>query len=37
LAAVVPKAAGLPENFVGPDQLMKYNDSSEEIYQKLFR
>jgi ABC-type Fe3+ transport system substrate-binding protein len=37
LAAVVPKAAGLPENFVGPDQLMKNNDSSEGIYQKLFR
>jgi ABC-type Fe3+ transport system substrate-binding protein len=37
LAAVVPRTAGLPENFVGPDQLMKYNDSSEEIYQKLFR
>jgi ABC-type Fe3+ transport system substrate-binding protein len=37
LAAVVPKTAGLPESFVGPDQLMKYNDSSEAIYQKLFR
>ncbi len=37
LAAVVPRIAGLPENFVGPDQLMKYNDSSEAIYQKLFR
>jgi ABC-type Fe3+ transport system substrate-binding protein len=37
LAAVVPRTAGLPENFVGPDQLMKYTDSSEEIFQKLFR
>jgi ABC-type Fe3+ transport system substrate-binding protein len=37
LAAVVPRTAGLPENFVGPDQLMKYNDSSEAIYLKLFR
>jgi iron(III) transport system substrate-binding protein len=37
LAAVVPKIAGVPENFVGPDQLIKYTDSSEDIYQKLFR
>jgi iron(III) transport system substrate-binding protein len=37
LAAVVPKIAGLPENFIGPDQLIKYTDSSEEIFQKLFR
>jgi iron(III) transport system substrate-binding protein len=37
LAEVVPKAAGVGENFVGPDQLIKYTDSSEDIYQKLFR
>jgi iron(III) transport system substrate-binding protein len=37
LAPVVPRIAGLPENFVGPDKLMKYTDSSEEIFQKLFR
>jgi ABC-type Fe3+ transport system substrate-binding protein len=37
MAAVVPRTAGLAENFVGPDQLMKYTDSSEEIFQKLFR
>jgi iron(III) transport system substrate-binding protein len=37
LASVVPKTAGVPENFVGPDKLVKYTDSSEEIYQKLFR
>lgn len=37
LAPVVPKTAGLPENFVGPDQLLKYTQSSEEIFQKLFR
>jgi ABC-type Fe3+ transport system substrate-binding protein len=37
LAPVVPKIAGLPENFIGPDQLIKYTDSSEEIFQKLFR
>jgi ABC-type Fe3+ transport system substrate-binding protein len=37
LAAVVPKVAGVPENFVGPDKLIKYRDRSEEIFQKLFR
>ena len=37
LAEVVPKVAGLAENLVGPDQLIKYTDSSEDIYQKLFR
>jgi len=37
LAPVVPKLAGVPENFVGPDKLIKYTDSSEEIFQKLFR
>jgi hypothetical protein len=37
LAAVVPKLAGVPENFVGPDKLMKMTDSSEEIFRQLFR
>jgi iron(III) transport system substrate-binding protein len=37
LAPVVPKIAGVPENFVGPDKLVKYNDSSEEIFRQLFR
>jgi iron(III) transport system substrate-binding protein len=37
LAAVVPRIAGVAENFVGPDKLIKYTDSSEEIFQKLFR
>jgi iron(III) transport system substrate-binding protein len=37
LAPVVPKLAGVPENFVGPDKLMKYTDSSEEIFRELFR
>jgi iron(III) transport system substrate-binding protein len=37
LASVVPKVAGVPENFVGPDTLLKYTDTSEEIYQRLFR
>jgi len=25
------------ENFIGPEKLLRYNDSSEEIFQKLFR
>lgn len=37
LASVVPKIAGVPENFVAPETLLKYTDSSEAIYQKLFR
>jgi ABC-type Fe3+ transport system substrate-binding protein len=37
LAPVVPRIAGVPENFVGPDKLIKYTDSSEEIFQQLFR
>jgi ABC-type Fe3+ transport system substrate-binding protein len=37
LASVVPKTAGVPENFIGPDKLTKYTDSSEEIFRTLFR
>ena len=37
LAPVVPKTAGVPENFIGPEKLVKYTDSSEEIYRTLFR
>jgi ABC-type Fe3+ transport system substrate-binding protein len=37
LASVVPKIAGVAENFVAPETLLKYTDSSEAIYQKLFR
>jgi ABC-type Fe3+ transport system substrate-binding protein len=37
LAPIVPKIAGVPEDFVGPDKLIKYTDGSEDIYQKLFR
>ena len=37
LAPIVPKIAGVPENFVGPDKLIKFTDSSEDVYQKLFR
>ncbi len=37
LAPVVPKAAGVPENFVSPENLNKYAESSEKIYEDLFR
>jgi iron(III) transport system substrate-binding protein len=37
LASVVPRIAGIEEDFVDPDKLLKYTDSSEEIFQKLFR
>ena len=37
LASVVPRIAGLPENFVGPEKLTKYTDSSQEIFRQLFR
>jgi ABC-type Fe3+ transport system substrate-binding protein len=37
LAPVVPKIANVPENFVGPDKLMKYTDSSEDIFRQMFR
>jgi len=37
LASVVPKTAGVPENFVGPDRLTKYTEGSEEIFRELFR
>jgi ABC-type Fe3+ transport system substrate-binding protein len=37
LAPVVPKIAGVPENFIGPDKLVKYTESSEEIFRELFR
>ncbi len=36
-ASVVPKTAGMHENFIGPDKLMKYTDSSEDIFRRLFR
>ena len=36
-ASQFPKVAGVPENFIGPDKLTKYTDSSEEIFRTLFR
>jgi iron(III) transport system substrate-binding protein len=37
LASVIPARAGVPEQFVGPDKLNKYNDSSQKIYEAMFR
>jgi len=37
LASVVPTKAGVRENLVLPEHLGKYGDSSEKIYQDLFR
>jgi ABC-type Fe3+ transport system substrate-binding protein len=37
LAPIVPQIAGVPENFVSPSNLLKYTDSSEKIFDDLFR
>lgn len=37
LAPVVPAKAGVAENFVGPEFLNKYAETSEKIYEELFR
>jgi iron(III) transport system substrate-binding protein len=37
LAPVVPQVAGVPENFIKPEDLQKYAESSEKIYQDIFR
>jgi iron(III) transport system substrate-binding protein len=37
LASVIPARAGVPEQFVGPDKLNNYNDSSQKIYDEMFR
>jgi ABC-type Fe3+ transport system substrate-binding protein len=37
LATVVPTRANVAEQFVGPRLLNTYNESSERIYEKLFR
>jgi iron(III) transport system substrate-binding protein len=34
--SVVPKNVGLHENFIGPDKLLKYTDSSQDIFRRLF-
>ena len=37
VAAVVPARAGVPENFVPPDKLYSYVESSEAIWREKFR
>lgn len=37
LAGIVPAKAGVPENFVNPENLLKFTESSSKIYQDLFR
>ena len=37
LASVIPARAGVPEMFVGPNDLNKYNESSQKIYDEMFR
>ena len=37
LAPVVPRIAGMPESFVGPDRLTKMTEGSEEIFRTMFR
>jgi ABC-type Fe3+ transport system substrate-binding protein len=37
LTSVVPAHAGIPEQFVGPDQLNQYTESSSKIFDELFR
>ena len=37
LAPVVPKTAGVKELFVSSEQLNRYNDSSQKIFDELFR
>ena len=37
ISHVVPGKVGVPDNFVSPENLNKYTESSEAIYQELFR
>ncbi len=37
VAPVVPKNAGVPENFITPEDLNKYTESSQAIWQEKFR
>jgi iron(III) transport system substrate-binding protein len=37
LTSIVPKQTNTPEQFVGPDLLNSYNESSARIYEELFR
>ena len=37
LASVIPRRAGVPELFVSPDELNRYTESSQKIFEKLFQ
>lgn len=37
LASVIPARAGVPELFIGPDQLNEYTESSAKIFDEVFR
>jgi iron(III) transport system substrate-binding protein len=37
LASIIPKKAGVPENFISPQQLKSYLESTDQIIQKMFR
>ncbi len=37
MQAVVPRVAGVPENFLGPDRFLGYAVTSEKIYQDMFK
>ena len=37
LASVIPQRAGVPELFITPDQLNRYTESSQKIFEKLFQ
>jgi ABC-type Fe3+ transport system substrate-binding protein len=37
LAGIVPKTAGYTENYIAPQKLKEYIDSTDQIFQNLFR
>ena len=37
LASVIPQRAGVPELFISPDELNRYTESSQKIFEKLFQ
>jgi len=37
LASVIPQRAGVPELFISPDDLNRYTESSQKLFEKLFQ
>jgi ABC-type Fe3+ transport system substrate-binding protein len=37
LNPVIPRDAGVPEDFLSPQKFLQYTDSSEKIFQEIFR